>query len=263
MSLTSLNLNIAELKFIIEKGFSLDFSKFLREEEYLEPSQQEELRRIIQEKRQGKPWEYILKKTIFFGLDLYIDERVFIPRPETEVLVEEVLKYTKPKEGLVILDIGTGSANISISIALNKASFKIFSVEISKDALRIAKKNVLKYRLKNVFLINSDLLSCFKENSFDIIISNPPYVESSYIEANENLKVEPREALDGGEDGLILIRGIIDKAKNYLKKQGLLFLEIGYNQSKEVLRYALKQSWESVSLVKDYLGIERVVILRR
>ncbi|MCD6539952.1 MAG: peptide chain release factor N(5)-glutamine methyltransferase [Candidatus Omnitrophica bacterium] len=250
-----------DLKFIIEKGFNLDFHKFL-EKRRLNSFYQKRLREIIRERQKNKPLEYILKKACFFGLDLYIDERVFIPRPETELLVETFLEFTEKKKELSVLDVGTGSANISICIALFKPSFRVFSVDISNSALEVAKKNASLYKLRNLFLVNSDLLSCFKENSFDIIISNPPYVESSYIEGSESLKVEPREALDGGEDGLVFIRKILNVANPCLKKEGLLFLEIGYNQKDKVLACREGKNYRLLSIVKDYAGIERVVVFK-
>jgi len=252
----------ADLKFIIEKEFNLDFHKFL-EKRRLNSFYQKRLREIIRERQKNKPLEYILKKACFFGLDLYIDERVFIPRPETELLVETFLEFTEKKKELSVLDIGTGSANISICIALFKPSFRVFSVDISNSALEVAKKNISLYKLKNLFLVNSDLLSCFKENSFDVIISNPPYVESSYLQRNSILSFEPKISLDGGEDGLVFIRRILNGANSCLKKEGLLFLEIGYNQKDRVLAFAEGENYRLLSIVKDYGGIERVVVLRR
>ena len=255
------DLNPADLKFIIEKEFNLDFHKFL-EQRRLNSFYQKKLREIIRERQKNKPLEYILKKACFFGLDLYIDERVFIPRPETELLIEAFLEFTEKKKELSVLDIGAGSANIPICIALSRPSFRVFSVDISNLALEVAKKNVSLYKLKNLFLVNSDLVSCFKENSFDIIISNPPYVESFYFQRNSALSFEPKISLDGGEDGLVFVRRILNEANPCLKKEGLLFLEIGYNQKDRVLAYAEGKNYRLLSIIKDYAGIERVVIFK-
>ncbi|MBN2119770.1 MAG: peptide chain release factor N(5)-glutamine methyltransferase [Candidatus Omnitrophica bacterium] len=253
-------ISTSDLKFAIEKLFNIDFYDYISGKRNLTASEQESLSRVIREHDKGRPLEYLLKKAVFFGLEFEIDEAVLIPRPETEILVEAVLQYSGGRKELFILDIGTGSANITVALAEKNPFFKFFSVDICAKALALAKRNILKHKCRNVYLVKADLLSCFREKSFDIIVSNPPYVESDYIRKHR-MDYEPRIALDGGKDGLDAIRKIIKAARVYLKAKGLLFLEIGYGQRQNTVGYAESCGFELVKVVKDYAGIDRVIVL--
>lgn len=253
-------LSTADLRFIMEGLFSINYYDLISRNYSLTNSEQELLESVVEEYRKGKPLEYILGESRFFGLRLFIDNSVFIPRPETEILVEEVLRYTCNKKDFYLLDIGTGSANIALALGLKQPSFRIFSVDISQKALKVARRNCLSLGLCNVFLINGDLLTCFKRRVFDVIVSNPPYVETSFIENEKGLGYEPKIALDGGPDGLVFIKEIFKQAKAHLKKDGLLFLEIGYNQKGSVLALADEAGFNLIELKKDYAGVERVAV---
>lgn len=251
---------VSYTRFIAEKVLNVPFAEFISGEGItLEAGRV--LESLLTEIEAGRPLEYILGKSCFFGLDLDINENTLIPRKETEILVEEVLKYLG--DGDTILDIGTGSGNIAVSLSLEKEKAKVFSVDISYPAIETAVRNKRKYNTGNLFFVNASLMSCFASGIFDIIVSNPPYVEDSYMDNDSCLKYEPKVALSGGVDGMDVIRNILKEAKVYLKEQGLLFLEIGVKQKKKVLEIAGKNGWKMRSVVKDYSGIDRVLSFSR
>ena len=256
------NPSVSELKYIIETLFEIDFYKYITKETALDEAQKARLDAVIKDYSLGRPLEYILKKTKFGGLRLDIDESVLIPRPETELLVASVIKYIDVNPVSDILDVGTGSANIALTLSLARPEINIFAGDISLEALALAARNISDHKRANVFLAAGDCFSCFKPDSFDIIVSNPPYVETSYIDADSSLDFEPRIALDGGRDGLDIIRRILDQARLYLRSKGMLFLEIGYGQSEKVVEYSKLSGWRVIELVRDYAGIERVAVFR-
>lgn len=199
----------------------------------------------IEEIRNGRPIQYITNTQEFMGLNFYVDENVLIPRPDTEVIVEEVINYcNNEKNGKAkILDLCTGSGIIAISLAKYLPNCEIIATDISNKALEVAKKNQLNNKVSNIRWIHSNLFSKIYEK-FDIIVSNPPYIKKDVInELEEEVKKEPIIALDGGEDGLKFYKEILENAKNYLNKNGAIFLEIGYDQKKEV-----------IDIVKKYYG---------
>lgn len=257
-------LALSEIKFIMEEVLGTPFYSSVSEKvEDLTEKERKRLQKIIEGYKKGAPLEYILKKACFFGEKFEVNSSVLIPRPSTEVLVEEVLRYIPSNLKLNILDIGTGSANISIILAKKRPRAKIFAGELSLEALEVARRNKAFHRVKNVYLVGGDLFLPFKPLSFEVIISNPPYVESSYWKAHTSLKVEPLLAIDGKEDGLFFIRKILQASGEYLRKGGLLFLEIGYNQLKRVLSLRKDKSLKFLGSFQDYQGIERGVIFRK
>ena len=262
MRLKELDISLSELKFIIETLFNIPLHKYLLDKNVLNETQQGLLDSVIEECKRGEPLEYILGKSNFFGLDLEINESVFIPRPETELLIEQVLAYTQTKGDALLLDIGTGSGCIPVLLSLERPEWKVFSLDLSFSALKVAQRNIDKYSLGNVRLIHADLLGCFTEHTFDIIVANPPYVQTSFIDENKRLQYEPRSALDGGGDGLAFYRRILQRAQSYLKSAGMLFLEVGYQQASQITTYANNRGWELVSLAQDYSGIERVAVFK-
>jgi release factor glutamine methyltransferase len=212
------------------------------------------------------PLQYIIGKEKFLGLDFVVNEKVFIPRPETEILVYAVLDVINATYNgrCAILDLCTGSGNIAISLTKNATNCKIFASDVSEDALEIAKKNArLNGVSESISFIKSDLF-CGIEGKFDIIVSNPPYIARHEFETlqKEVLK-EPRIALDGGKDGLDFYRTIFRKAPQYLKKGGYCMMEIGFGQ-----RAAIKEmieasgNFELIDVKEDQYLIERVVVVR-
>ena len=207
------------------------------------------------------PAQYIIGHAEFFGMQLKVDERVLIPRPETEELVELILAEN-PEENLKVLDIGTGSGAIALALAKNRPDWTITASDISQDALDLARENAEIQNL-NIFLKKSD---CFSEISskYDIIVSNPPYI-SRVDEAEVGLNVlhsEPHLALFADEDGLAIYRRIAEEAKDYLSDGGKIYLEIGYKQGQSVPALFKENLPEKrVRTLKDQFGQDRMVVI--
>lgn len=211
---------------------------------------------------QGMPIQYITNKQEFMKLDFYVDENVLIPQPDTEILVEKAIEEAKKIEKVEILDMCTGSGCIGISIAKNIENAKVTLVDISKYAIQIAKKNALRNKVESqLTFIQSNMFEKV-EKKFDIIVSNPPYIKTDVIpKLDKQVQNEPHIALDGGKDGLKFYKIIIEKAKKYLKENGKLILEIGYDQ-KEVVENLIKQSgqYKKIEVIKDLSQNDRVII---
>jgi release factor glutamine methyltransferase len=213
---------------------------------------------LVNERCKGRPLAYILGSADFCGIEITVDERVLIPRPETELLVEEILKSElKTKEGLRVLDLCTGSGCISAALAENLPGASILATDLSLRALQLANYNLRPYG--NVKTLRSDLFEKI-DGKFDIIVSNPPYVAEKYREGmqKEVRDFEPENALFAGEDGLDIIRIILAEAGNHLEEGGLFLMEIGDDQAEEVLRLAHESdAFSDLSVEKDLSGMNR------
>ena len=207
------------------------------------------------------PAQYIIGHAEFFGMQLKVDERVLIPRPETEELVELILTEN-PETNLSVLDIGTGSGAIALALVKNRPDWSVTAADISQDALDLARKNAEIHNL-NIFLKKSD---CFSEISskYDIIVSNPPYI-SRRDESEVGLNVlhsEPHLALFADEDGLAIYRRIAEESKGYLHDGGKIYLEIGYKQGQSVPTLFKENLPEKrVRTLKDQFGQDRMVVV--
>ena len=216
---------------------------------------------IFQQLAAHKPAQYIIGQADFYGMQLTVDERVLIPRPETEELVEIILDENH-EENLSVLDIGTGSGAIALALAKNRPDWSVTAADISQDALDVASENAKNQNLQ-IFLKKSD---CFTEISekYDIIVSNPPYI-SREDESEVGLNVlysEPHLALFADEDGLAIYRRIAEDAKDYLKDGGKIYLEIGYKQGQSVPELFRKHLPEKrVRTLKDQFGQDRMVVV--
>jgi len=222
---------------------------------------------VLKRRIKGEPIQYILGKTEFMGIEFKVTPDVFIPRPETEIVVEKAIDLVHSSEFMVhsILDIGTGSGCIAVSLAKNLPAAEITAIDISEDAIRVAKENALRSDSKINFLI-SDLFSNreLRTMNYELIISNPPYIPSAEIEKLQpEIKYEPRIALDGGPDGLGFYRRIISEATRYLKEGGFLLMEMGYSQKEEIKNIFQNSGYfEIIEFVKDYRDIDRVIIAK-
>jgi len=221
---------------------------------------------LIKRRLSGEPLQYILGKENFMGLDFIVTKDVFIPRPETEVLVEEVLGYVKDKpEGVDILDVCTGCGNIAITLARLIKQAKITAVDISRPALEVAQKNAILHGVDNaISFYEQDIfqgLLLDKTYKFDIIVGNLPYIRTVDISSlQKEVRHEPGIALDGGRDGLEFYVHLRDSAPSYLKPGGSLFLEIGLGQPQDIKDiFASKNLYKIHKVKKDFAGIERVV----
>ena len=218
-------------------------------------------RRLIQRRSKNEPIAYIMEEKEFWSKNFFVNRDTLIPRPETELMVEEIIEIFKKKR-ISILDIGTGSGCILISLLSELSNSKGVGIDISKKALIVAKKNSDKHKiLSNIKFLNKSLDAKFNEK-FDLIVSNPPYIKSSEIKnLREDIKkYEPRIALDGGNDGLDLIKKVIYKTKYNLKSKGKLALEIGNEQHKKVSEILIKNNFKIEKIIKDYKDNVRCII---
>ncbi len=223
-------------------------------------------RELIKKRIERTPISYLTKHKEFMSLDFYIDERVLIPRPETEFIVETVLNSTNSNPQR-ILEIGTGSGIIAISLAVNMPECEIIATDISKEALVVAKKNRDTHSCEErITLMQGDLYEPIQSQNttkFHWIVSNPPYVASTERNniSSDVYEYEPHIALFAGNDGLAIIRRLIAEAPKFLLPKGQLIFEIGEKQSEHVKELLDKQSeFKDFQLINDYAGIERVVI---
>lgn len=228
-----------------------------------------EFKNGLEKIKNNTPIQYITNNQEFMKMNFYVDENVLIPQPDTEILVEEVIKYYNEhlnKSTVKILDLCTGSGAIAISLAKYIENCEIIASDISHKALQIAKLNAEKNIVhKKISFIESNMFSNININDFDIIVSNPPYIESNTIlTLNAEVQKEPKIALDGGIDGLDFYKIIINNGFNYLKNNGKLFLEIGYNQKNKLFELISKSEYFSEPIcVKDLSNNDRVIICKK
>ena len=215
----------------------------------------------IEKLTKGVPLQHITHRQEFMKMDFFVDENVLIPRPDTEILVEEVIKIAQKYNSPRILDLCTGSGAIAISLKKFVPNADITAVDISEKALEIAQKNAKKLETKINFL-KSNLFDKLDNKKFDIIVSNPPYIRKDEIKKlSEEVQKEPKIALDGGEDGLDFYRIITEQAINYLKTGSFLCFEIGYNQKNDVIKIIEdKQNYKNTYCKKDLYGNDRIII---
>ena len=213
----------------------------------------------IERVAKGEPIQYVINSQDFYGLNFYINEDVLIPQPDTEVLVEEAIKLIrKENREIKILDLCTGSGAIAVCLA-KEENVKVTASDISRKALEVAKRNATLNSVQLEF-IESNLFENIKDK-FDIIVSNPPYIETDIIDTLSNeVKAEPKIALDGGKDGLDFYRKIVKEARKYLKENGHLIVEIGYNQKESVIELFKENHFENVICIKDYGQNDRVIM---
>jgi release factor glutamine methyltransferase len=223
----------------------------------------ESFKRLIFRRANKEPLAYILKNKEFWSKDFFVDRSTLIPRPETELLCESVIKILKNKN-LHILDMGTGTGCIILSILNEIKDAKGIGVDISREAIKVARKNSNKFGLnKRVKFLNKSLEDIYSYK-FDLIVSNPPYIKTSDIKnlSDDVKKFEPKIALDGGKDGLDVIKKVIYKSRTILKKLGMLALEIGYGQYYQVSQILKKENFREELLVKDYKNNVRCILAK-
>jgi len=234
----------------------LNNNKFLKEKNL------DYFRKLVQERATKKPIAYLLNKKFFWNSEFYVNKNTLIPRPDTEIIIEQILKFTKNKNYLKILDIGVGSGCILLSILKERKNFYGTGIDISRKQLDISKKNAKKLLLEGrVKFFKSDV-DKFGNGKYDLIVSNPPYIKKcdlKYLE-RDVIKFEPKLALDGGLDGLSVIRKVIKKSSELIKKNGKFILEIGFDQKNRVIKLLNNKGFYINSTIKDLANNDRCII---
>ena len=221
--------------------------------------------KVIKKLCEGIPIQHITNRQEFMKLTFFVDENVLIPRPDTEILVEEVIKIAKKINAKKILDLCTGSGAIAVSLAKYIENSIITATDISSKALNVAKLNAKNNEVEDkITFIESDLFKNLKKEKYDIIVSNPPYIKKEVLKKlDKEVQKEPNLALDGGYDGLDFYRKIINKADEYLKFNGYLCFEIGYDQKEDVENLLKEQEkYVNITCKKDLCDTERVIIAK-
>lgn len=217
---------------------------------------------LIEIRCSRKPLQYITHEQDFYGHTFYVDENVLVPRFDTEILVDEIIKRRKNENGLKILDICTGSGCIAISLCKGLCNAEVSAIDISEGAIGVAKKNAKDLDAKISFYKKDVLKENYFDQKYDVVVSNPPYIESDVIPTlmTEVKDYEPMLALDGGRSGLIFYEKISKDAKEYILHNGLLAFEIGYNQGEAVSEILRADGYKNIEVIKDYAGNDRVCI---
>jgi release factor glutamine methyltransferase len=237
----------------------LEFDRTLSEQE-LEP-----LREKVRRRAEGEPLQHLLGHWDFFGRTFKTDRRALIPRSETELLVETVLKEfaTCGEPGNRLVDVGTGSGILAITLALERPGLEVSAVDLSEDALALARENAERFGvLEQIAFRRTDLLDQMA-GLFDWIVANLPYIPTEELSTlQREVKFDPTCALDGGKDGLTIIKRLIESVPGKIVSNGLIALELGQGQAEEVSGFMADQNYRDISIRKDYQGVERLLIAR-
>lgn len=231
------------------------------ENDTLSPDTRAKFEALLIRRLQGDPMAYILGEREFYGLVLQVTPATLIPRPDTETLVEAALDKIPQNMDVHVLDLGTGSGAIALAIAKHRSQANVVAVDASPAALEVAKHNANRLNISNVQFVLSDWFSALEDQRFEIIVSNPPYIEADDPHlAQGDLRFEPPDALASGKDGLSDIRIIINQCLTHLKPQGWLMLEHGYNQGTAAADLMSAAGLVDVATIKDLGGNDRVTI---
>ena len=255
-----------DIKTILRDTFDIDYNKFVMDmdnEFETDKSLEYEFISRIEKRKRHIPLQYIINKQNFYGLDLYVNESVLIPRYDTENIVDCIVKDFEGSKDISVLDLCTGSGCIAISLKKNGFE-KVFALDISDKALEVAKHNAYIHNADITF-IKSDLYKELPNDiRFDLIVSNPPYIRTGEIEKldDEVKDFEPKLALDGGKDGLDFYKKILNLSKEFINKNGSLYFEIGYDQAKDVVDLAKKEGYYNIKIIKDLSGKDRGISMR-
>ena len=216
---------------------------------------------LIQERAKSKPIAQIIKKKDFWKYEFIVNNNVLIPRPDTEILIEQALKLVKNKNRLQILDIGIGSGCILMSILKEKKNFIGTGIDISNKSLQISKVNGQKLRINNRLRLFKSNIDNFNTGKYDLIVSNPPYIKKSNLKCLEkDIGFEPKQALDGGLDGLSEIRKVINKSSELIKRSGHFIIEIGFDQKNKVKKILRDKGFYIKKTVKDLSNHDRCIV---
>jgi release factor glutamine methyltransferase len=234
----------------------------LNPKEFLSLEQSEKFKNLIERRKKGEPIAYIINKKEFWKDEFFVNKDVLIPRPDTELIIEQVLKIYSKEAQLQVLDIGVGSGCILLSILKERPNFYGIGIDISKKSINVSKFNTKQLNLTNKVKFFHSSVDNFKIGKYDLIVSNPPYIELldlKYLE-KDVVNFEPKLALSGGLDGFSIIRKVINKARTLIKKNGKFILEIGFNQKNKVKQILKKEGFYINKAIKDYGNNDRCII---
>jgi len=234
----------------------------LNPKEILNSVVSEKFKSLIERRKRGEPIAYLVNKKEFWKDEFFVNKDVLIPRPDTELIIEQVLKLYSKDTQLQVLDIGTGSGCILLSILKERPNFYGTGIDISKKSIKVSKLNANQLNLINKVKFFHSSVDNFKIGKYDLIVSNPPYIELlslKYLE-KDVVNFEPKLALSGGLDGFSKIRNVINKASNLIKKNGKFILEIGFNQKNKVKKILKEEGFYVNKAIKDYGNNDRCII---
>ncbi|MDA7457604.1 peptide chain release factor N(5)-glutamine methyltransferase [Candidatus Pelagibacter ubique] len=234
----------------------------LNPKEVLNSEQLGKFKSLIERRKKGEPIAYLINKKEFWKDEFFVNKDVLIPRPDSELIIEQVLKINSKDNQLQILDIGTGSGCILLSILKERSNFYGTGIDISKKSINVSKFNAKQLHLTNRVKFFHSSVDNFNNGKYDIIVSNPPYIEQlslKYLE-KDVVNFEPKLALSGGFDGFSKIRKVINKASILIKKNGKFILEIGFNQKNKVIKILKEEGFYVNKAIKDYGNNDRCII---
>ena len=234
----------------------------LNPKEYLSSEQLQKFKNLIERRKKGEPIAYLINKKDFWKDEFFVNKDVLIPRPDTELIIEQVLKIFSKERQLQVLDIGTGSGCILLSILKERPNFYGTGMDISKKSINVSKFNAKQLNLTNRVKFFHSSVDNFKIGKYDVVVSNPPYIELlnlKYLE-KDVVNFEPKLALSGGLDGFSKIRKVINKTGYLIKKNGKFILEIGFNQKNKVKKILKEEGFYINKSIKDYGNNDRCII---
>ena len=234
----------------------------LNPKEVLNSEQLRKFKNLIERRKKGEPIAYLINKKEFWKDEFFVNKDVLIPRPDSELIIEQVLKINSKDNQLQILDIGTGSGCILLSILKERSNFYGTGIDISKKSINVSKFNAKQLHLTNRVKFFHSSVDNFNNGKYDVIVSNPPYIEQlslKYLE-KDVVNFEPKLALSGGFDGFSKIRKVINKTNNLIKKNGKFILEIGFNQKNKVIKILKEEGFYVNKAIKDYGNNDRCII---
>ncbi|WP_415295228.1 peptide chain release factor N(5)-glutamine methyltransferase [Candidatus Pelagibacter sp. Uisw_113] len=234
----------------------------LNPKEILNLNQLVEFKSLIERRKKGEPIAYLINKKEFWKDEFFVNKSVLIPRPDTELIIEQVLKIYAKNAQLQVLDIGTGSGCILLSILKERSNFYGTGIDISKKSINVGKFNAKQLNLTNRVKFFHSSIDNFNNGKYDIIVTNPPYIEQTKLKYLEKdvVNFEPKLALSGGHDGFSKIKKVINKASILIKKNGKFILEIGFNQKNKVIKILKEEGFYVNKAIKDYGNNDRCII---
>lgn len=246
-----------DIELLVLHLLNIDKNVLYRDNPSLTKETCNELKDLIKRREKGEPLAYLTNQIGFWNLSLYVDNKVLVPRPETETIIQNILETFSSKQ-IKVLDLGTGSGAIGLSLAKERKNWEVICSDMSLEAIKVTEKNMLMNSL-NVSLVNSNWLAAFKNECFDLIVSNPPYINPSDPRVlSDGLKFEPIEALVSDSEGFKDIEQIVKESCKSLNNSGYLFLEHGYDQADQVVSIFENYDFSQIRTFKDLNGDDRV-----